>query len=145
MDVSVKQFNCFTCEFDALQSGAVIKVEDVEVDNNALEHALKQIIDDHCLTRSAQRVYIRKFTILQDDYEKLMGSDFFSAKLNGVASKVNESYFYPCEVKIGEFALERIEDYIPDGAGTGELTFYDVPMILHHEGIYSAKLDTKED
>ena len=48
MDVSIKQFNCFTCEFDALQSGAVIKVEDVEVDNNALEHALKQIIDDHC-------------------------------------------------------------------------------------------------
>ena len=145
MDVAIKQFDCFTCEFIALQSGTVIKVQNAKVDNNALEQALKQIIDAHCLTRSAQRVYIRKFTIRQDDYEKLMESNFFSAKLNGVASKVNESCFYPCEVKIGEFALERIEDYIPDGAGTGELTFYDVPMILHNEGIYSAKLDTKED
>ena len=64
-----------------LQSGAVINVEDVEVDNNALEQALKQIIDDHCLTQSAQRVCIRKFTVRQDDYEKLIGSNFFSAKL----------------------------------------------------------------
>lgn len=145
MDVSIKEFDCFTCEFNALQSGAVINVEDIEVDNNALEQALKQIIDDHCLTRNAQRVYIRKFTIRQDDYEKLMESNFFSAKLNGVASKVNESCFYPCEVKIGKFALERIEDYNPDGAGTGELTFYDVPMILYNEGIYSAKLVTREE
>jgi hypothetical protein len=145
MDVSIKQFNCFTCEFDALQSGAVIKVEDVEVDNNALEHALKQIIDDHCLTQSAQRVCIRKFTVRQDDYEKLIGSNFFSAKLNGVAEPKGESYFYPCEVKIGKFALERIEDYNPDGAGTGELTFFDVLMILYNEGKYSAELDTRKE
>ena len=77
MDVSIKQFECFACEFNALQSGAVINVEDVEVDNNALEQALKQIIDDHCLTQSAQRVCIRKFTVRQDDYEKLIGSNFY--------------------------------------------------------------------
>lgn len=45
MDVSMKQFDCFTCEFTALQSGTVFKAENVEVDNNALEQALKQIID----------------------------------------------------------------------------------------------------
>ena len=28
---------CYTCEFNALQSGTVINVEDVEIDNNALE------------------------------------------------------------------------------------------------------------
>ena len=145
MDVSIKQFECFTCEFNALQSGAVINVEDVEVDNNALEQALKQIIDDQCLTQSAQRVYIRKFTIQQEDYEKLTESNFFSAKLSGVASPKGENHFYPCEVKIGKFALERIEDYNPDGAGTGELTFYNVPMVLNSEGEYSAELDTGEE
>lgn len=145
MDVSIKRFSCDTCEFTALQSNAVIKVENIEVDNNALNHALEQIIDDHCLTRSAQRVYIRKFTIRQEDYEKLMGSNFFSMKLNGVAYPKGENYFYPCEVKIGEAALERIKDYNPDGAGTGELTFFDVPMILYNEGIYSVELDTREE
>ena len=145
MDVSMKQFDCFTCEFTALHSGTVFKAENVEVDNNALEQALKQIIDDHYLTRSAQRVYIRKFTIRQADYEKLVQSNFFSAKLNGVAYPKGESRFYPCEVKIGRFALERIEDNNPDGAGTGELTFFDVPMILYNEGIYSVELDTREE
>lgn len=145
MDVFIKQFDCYTCEFNALQSGAVINVEDVEIDNNALEQALKQIIDNHCLPRSAQRVYIRKFTILQEDYKKLMESNFFSMKLNGVAYPKGENHFYPCEVRIGKFALERVEDYNPDGAGTGELTFFDVPMILYNEGIYSVELDTREE
>lgn len=145
MDVSIKQFECFTCEFNALQSGEVINVEDVEVDNNALEQALKQIIDDHCLIWSAQRVYIRKFTIRQEDYTKLMESNFFSAKLKGMANPKRENSFYPCEVKIGKFALERIEDYNPDGAGTGELTFYNVPIILYNEGKYSVELDTRKE
>lgn len=87
MDVSIKQFDCSTCEFNDPQSGAVIKVEDIEVDDYALEQALKQIIDDNLLTKSAQRVYIRKFTIRQEDYAKLMESIFFSAKLNGVATR----------------------------------------------------------
>ena len=108
MDVSIKQFNCFTCEFDALQSGAVIKVEDVEVDNNALEHALKQIIDDHCLTQSAQRVCIRKFTVRQDDYEKLIGSNFFSAKLNGVAEPKGENLRWRELKTIIRMARERV-------------------------------------
>ena len=135
MDVSIKQFDCSTCEFNDPQSGAVIKVEDIEVDNYALEQALKQIIDDNLLTKSAQRVYIRKFTIRQED----------SAKLNGVANPKRENCFYPCEVEIGKFALERIEDYNPDGDGTGELTFYNVPMILYNEGEYSVELDTREE
>lgn len=145
MDVSIKQFDCYTCEFNALQAGTVIKVEDVEVDNNALEQALKQIIDDHRLTRSTQHVYIRKFTIRQDDREHLIENNFFSAKLNGVANPKGEKHFYPCEVKIGKFALERIGDYKPDGAGTGELTFYNVPMVLYNEGKYSVELDTREE
>ena len=145
MDVSIKQFDCSTCEFNDPQSGAVIKVEDIEVDNYALEQALKQIIDNNLLTKSAQRVYIRKFTIRQEDYAKLMESIFFSAKLNGVANPKRENCFYPCEVEIGKFALERIEDYNPDGVGTGELTFYNVPMILYNEGEYSVELDTREE
>ena len=48
-------------------------------------------------------------------------------------------------MKIGKFALERIEDYNPDGAGTGELTFFDVLMILYNEGKYSAELDTRKE
>lgn len=145
MDVSIKQFEYFNCEFNALQSGAVINVKDVEVDNNALKQALKQIIDDHCLVWSAQRFYIRKFTIRQEDYTKLMESNFFSAKLKGMANPKRENSFYPREVKIGKFALERIEDYNPDGAGTGELTFYNVPMILYNEGKYSVELDTRKE
>ena len=115
---------------------------------NALNQALKQIIDSHCLTRSAQRVYIRKLTIRQEDYEKLMESNFFSMKLNGVVYPKGKNHFYPCEVKIGEIALEKIEDYEDynlDGAGTGELTFYNVPMVLYNEGKYSAELDTSEE
>lgn len=74
-----------------------------------------------------------------------MASNFFSMKLNGVAYPKGENYFYPCEVNIGQIALERIEDYSPDGAGTGELTFYNVPMVLYNEGKYNAELDTSEE
>ena len=74
-----------------------------------------------------------------------MASNFFSMKLNAVAYPKGENHFYPCEVKIGENALEKIEDYNPDGAGTGKLTFYNVPMVLYNEGKYSAELDTSEE
>lgn len=41
MDVSIKQFDCYTCEFTALQSSAVIKIEDIEVDNKCTEPSIK--------------------------------------------------------------------------------------------------------
>ena len=74
-----------------------------------------------------------------------MESNFFSIKLNGVAYPKGERRLYPFEVKIGKTALERIEDYNPDGAGTDELTFYNVPMVLYNEGEYSAELYTSEE
>mgnify|MGYP004666273985 CR=1 FL=1 len=41
MDVSIKQFNCDMCEFTALQSGAVIKVKNIEVDDKCTEPSIK--------------------------------------------------------------------------------------------------------
>lgn len=145
MEASLLNLDCYNCEFAGYMTDNKIQVTDLRFDNEALNRTMKQIVDTDSLSRQNQRVILKEFSIDQMDYNTLLENHFFSMKIEGVASPERGHALYRCDVSIGKVLLENIADYIPEGAGTGMLTFYNVPVIFYKEGHYDVKLDTSEE